>query len=30
MAPRRGESIERSSEYEEFQKKLAAYHEQRG
>lgn len=30
MAPRRGESIERNDEYEEFLKKLAEYHEKRG
>lgn len=30
MAPKRGLSIERTSEYEEFMKDLAAYHEKRG
>jgi hypothetical protein len=30
MAPKRGLSIERTSEYEEFMKDLAEYHEKRG
>ena len=30
MPPRRGESIERTDEYDEFVKKVAAYHEKRG
>lgn len=30
MAPKRGESIERSDEREAFMKKLADYHEERG
>ena len=30
MPPRRGESIERTDEHEEFVKKVAEYHEKRG
>ena len=30
MAPKRGESIEKTDEHEEFMKKLAEYHEKRG
>jgi hypothetical protein len=30
MAPKRGLSIERTSEYEDFMKELAVFHEKRG
>lgn len=30
MAPKRGMSVERTEEHEEFMKKLAEYHEKRG
>jgi hypothetical protein len=30
MAPKRGLSIERTTEYEDFMKDLAAFHEKRG
>lgn len=30
MAPKRGQSIERTDEYEDFMKKLQEYHDNRG